>query len=64
MSHGKWGSGRDSIFADAVGWKVELERAGMLVPETGWERSLPTSPAHSRRAQSSEFLRQLGLICQ
>jgi len=56
--------GEIRFFADAMGCKVELERAGVLIPETGWERSLPTSPALSHTAQSSEFLRQLILICQ
>lgn len=33
------------LFADAVNCKVELERAGMFIPEARWERSLPASPA-------------------
>lgn len=52
------------IFADAMDCKVELERAGTLIPETGWERSLLTSPSHSHKAQSSEFLKWLILIFQ
>lgn len=35
--------------------KVELERAGMFIPEAGWERSLPTSPAHSHRHNHRNF---------
>lgn len=49
--------------ADAMDCKVELVRAGMLTPETGWERSLPTSPASSHKMQQ-ELLKQLILICQ
>ena len=41
---------------DAMDYEVELERAGMFIPELGWERSLPTSPAHSHKARSLEFL--------
>lgn len=52
------------FFADAMDCQVELERAGMLIPETGWEPSLPASPAYSRTAQSLEFLKWLILICQ
>lgn len=43
------------FFADAMDCKVELERAGMLIPEAGWERSLPTSPAHSHQHNHRNF---------